>query len=129
MEKMFDKPQIQRGNPITLEQAVMELLPVTGSVEVQRDTPGREHPTHTHPTHETLLIVNGSITFTIGEESLVKRPLFKVFGLFTLAVVALTMGTFGWWLLYPLALMLFGGWMMRMRLRRNAQSDTVGIAK
>jgi mannose-6-phosphate isomerase-like protein (cupin superfamily) len=69
METVFNKPQVLRGEPVTLEQAVMELLPITGSVEVQRDTPGRQHPTHTHPTHETLLIVNGSITFTIGEES------------------------------------------------------------
>ncbi|SEM94502.1 cupin domain-containing protein [Lihuaxuella thermophila] len=69
MNTIFDRPRVLRGEEVTLEQAVMELLPVTGSVEVQRDTPGREHPTHTHPTHETLLIVSGSITFTIGEES------------------------------------------------------------
>ena len=53
---------------------------------------------------------------------LAKRPLFKIFGLFTLAVVVLTMGTFGWWLLYPFALMMFGGWMMRIRLRHKLQS-------
>lgn len=57
------------GEPIGLEEAVFKLLPKTGSVEVQRDTPGREHKTHTHPTDETLLIVGGDITFFVdGEE-------------------------------------------------------------
>ncbi|MED4287108.1 YqcI/YcgG family protein [Priestia megaterium] len=51
------------GKNISLEQAVFELLPETGSVEVQRDTPLREHKTHTHPTNETLLIIEGEITF------------------------------------------------------------------
>ncbi|HYO54047.1 cupin domain-containing protein [Archangium sp.] len=41
----------------------MQLLPKTGSVEVQRDTPRREHSTHTHPTDEILLVVGGKITF------------------------------------------------------------------
>ena len=62
-------PEIVRGSRVTLEEAVMELLPVTGSVEVQRDTPNREHKTHTHPVDETLLIVDGTITFTIGDQS------------------------------------------------------------
>lgn len=61
-------PEIVRGEGVGLEPAVMELLPTTGSVEVQRDTPGREHPTHTHPTDETLLIVDGSITFRYGDK-------------------------------------------------------------
>jgi uncharacterized protein len=46
-----------------MKQAVLELLPETGSVEVQRDTPARTHALHTHPTPETLLVVDGSITF------------------------------------------------------------------
>lgn len=46
-----------------LEEVVVELLPETGSVEVQRDTPGRAHPAHTHPTDETLHILAGTITF------------------------------------------------------------------
>jgi amino acid efflux transporter len=60
---------------------------------------------------------------------LAKRALFKAFGLFTLAVVVLTMGTFGWWLLYPLALMMFGGWMMRIRLRHKLQSYSLDHAE
>lgn len=57
------EPGIVRGAPVSLADAVLELLPETGSVEVQRDTPGREHRTHTHPTDETLLIVDGAIKF------------------------------------------------------------------
>jgi quercetin dioxygenase-like cupin family protein len=51
-----------------LGKVVAELLPETGSVEVQRDTPGREHALHTHPTDETLHIVAGSITFEVAGE-------------------------------------------------------------
>lgn len=57
------------GTARTMEEAVLELLPPTGSVEVQRDTPFREHPIHTHPTDETLLILDGSISFTVGEDT------------------------------------------------------------
>ncbi|HEX6289366.1 MAG TPA: cupin domain-containing protein [Herpetosiphonaceae bacterium] len=69
MQPTFAQAQIVRGSSLSLEEAVMELLPPTGSVEVQRDTPGREHPTHTHPTDETLLIIKGQITFTVGDRS------------------------------------------------------------
>lgn len=65
-----DDPRIVRGDTVTLTTAVMELLPETGSVEVQRDTPTREHSTHTHPTDETLLIVDGSITFRVGSQEI-----------------------------------------------------------
>ena len=61
---------LQRGTPIALEEAVMKLLPETGSVEVQRDTPYREHKTHTHPTNETLLIISGDIAFTVGSKTI-----------------------------------------------------------
>lgn len=55
--------KVIHGAPVSLSEAIMELLPETGSVEVQRDTPFREHKPHTHPTDETLLIVSGEITF------------------------------------------------------------------
>ena len=48
----------------------MKLLPKTGSVEVQRDTPHREHKTHTHSTNETLLIISGEITFAVSGENI-----------------------------------------------------------
>ena len=56
-------PEIRPGRALPLADAVHTLLPPTGSVEVQRDTPGREHAEHQHPTPETLLIVDGAITF------------------------------------------------------------------
>lgn len=59
----IDAPTVLRGDARPLAETVMALLPVTGSVEVQRDTPGRVHATHTHPTPETLVIVEGAITF------------------------------------------------------------------
>jgi len=62
--------KLETGNKITLEDAVYELLPKTGSVEVQRDTPNREHPWHLHPSNETLLIVNGKITFSYKKETI-----------------------------------------------------------
>jgi FPC/CPF motif-containing protein YcgG len=61
----IDRPEVLRDGEIGLAEAVLEMLPVTGSVEVQRDTPGREHPTHTHRRDEILLIVDGSIRFTL----------------------------------------------------------------
>jgi len=56
-------PEIRTGQALGLTEAVHALLPTTGSVEVQRDTPGREHAEHEHPTPETLLVVDGGITF------------------------------------------------------------------
>ncbi len=66
---MIRPARVVRGRPRSLEEGVFELLPPTGSVEVQRDTPFREHLTHTHPTDETLLILSGSISFTVGEDT------------------------------------------------------------
>ncbi|CAC9533084.1 hypothetical protein [uncultured Gammaproteobacteria bacterium] len=53
-----------------MEQAVMILLPETGSVEVQRDASCREHKAHTHSTNETLLIISGEIIFTVDGENI-----------------------------------------------------------
>jgi quercetin dioxygenase-like cupin family protein len=61
-------PQIVRGESITLEQAVQELLPEVGSVRVRRDSAGFEFPTHEHETDETLLIVEGEISFQAGDD-------------------------------------------------------------
>lgn len=63
------QPQIIKGPPIGLEAAIYSLLPETGSVEVQRDTPLRAHTTHAHQTDEVLLVVGGAIEFTFGEVS------------------------------------------------------------
>lgn len=61
------EPTIERGPAVSLEVAVKTLLPTTGSVEVQFDSPGREHETHWHATPETLLVVEGGILFAWGE--------------------------------------------------------------
>jgi uncharacterized protein len=50
------------------------MLPETGSVEVQRDTPRREHLPHVHPTPETLLIVEGSISFRWANQTAHCQP-------------------------------------------------------
>lgn len=63
MRQWVKSPRVVSGAPVTLEKAVLELLPQEGSVEVQRDPPGFTHAPHTHSTDETLLIVSGSITF------------------------------------------------------------------
>lgn len=69
-------PRIVRGAPMPLEQSVKHLLPPikTNSVEVQFDLPNREHTTHQHPTDETLLIVEGEITFRWAEGEGTCRP-------------------------------------------------------
>lgn len=71
---MTDSPRIVNRPAPTLESAIMELLPTTGSVEVQRDSPGREHAPHTHPTAETLAIVDGSITFRWNDQESTAGP-------------------------------------------------------
>ena len=65
--KTWDEARHVPGESVTLTSAVMSMLPETGAVEVQRDTPGREHPPHTHESDETLLIVEGEIAFTAGD--------------------------------------------------------------
>lgn len=61
------QPRVVKGTPISLEAAIYSLLPETGSVEVQRDTPHRVHDMHLHPTDEILLIVSGAIEFAFGD--------------------------------------------------------------
>jgi FPC/CPF motif-containing protein YcgG len=56
-------PEVMSTNIKSLEEAITELLPPTGSVEVQYDTPFRVHEQHHHPVDETLHIIQGEITF------------------------------------------------------------------
>ncbi len=56
-------PEIISTNIKNLKEIVIELLPPTGSVEVQYDTPFRVHEQHHHPVNETLHIIHGEITF------------------------------------------------------------------
>lgn len=59
-------PEVVSTNLKNLEEVVTELLPPTGSVEVQYDTPFRVHEQHHHAVDETLHIIHGEITFEYG---------------------------------------------------------------
>jgi mannose-6-phosphate isomerase-like protein (cupin superfamily) len=69
MEVVFET-----GEPRPLEAAVYELLPTTGSIEVQRDTPHRRHDWHSHPTDETLLVIDGDMIFETNSGARYCRP-------------------------------------------------------
>lgn len=74
MRQREKSPRVVSGPSVTLEKAVLELLPEAGSVEVQRDPPGFAHAPHTHPMDETLLIVSGSIAFDCDGRQLACAP-------------------------------------------------------
>ena len=62
-----------RTNQHLIPEALIEffdpLLPEQGSLEVQRDQPYKHHDWHCHHTDETLIILNGSLTFyCLGQE-------------------------------------------------------------
>lgn len=63
--KDINKVQVLNAKTTNLEKTILDMLPPTGSVEVQLDTPKRIHPAHAHATDETLHIVSGDITFEI----------------------------------------------------------------
>jgi quercetin dioxygenase-like cupin family protein len=69
-------PRIVRGEPLAMEPAVRHLLPPnkTNSIEVQYDLPNREHTAHQHPTDETLLVLEGEITFRWDNQAETCRP-------------------------------------------------------
>ncbi|MES2936051.1 MAG: YqcI/YcgG family protein [Pseudomonadota bacterium] len=70
----FEQPTVQKTQTRDLPTVIGQLLPPTGSVEVQVDTPCRVHMAHMHPTDETLHIVEGEITFQVGAAELVCGP-------------------------------------------------------
>jgi quercetin dioxygenase-like cupin family protein len=47
----------------SIDAAILELLPIQGSVELQRDAAGKVHPFHTHPVDEILVIIKGALKF------------------------------------------------------------------
>ncbi|MBM7703766.1 cupin domain-containing protein [Metabacillus iocasae] len=64
------KASIKKGVGGNLEEVINGLLPMkTGYVEVQWDTPHQDHPTHTHPTDEILHILEGSVYFSVEDET------------------------------------------------------------
>jgi quercetin dioxygenase-like cupin family protein len=48
---------------LSIDPAIIDLLPVQGSVELQRDAAGKVHHFHTHPVDEILLIISGNLIF------------------------------------------------------------------
>ncbi len=50
-------------DPADIGALVLKALPDQGSVEVQRDVPGKEHVWHTHPSDETIMVLDGSLRF------------------------------------------------------------------
>ncbi|MEB0139134.1 MULTISPECIES: YqcI/YcgG family protein [unclassified Undibacterium] len=64
----------QQTGHYAIETVIRELLPPTGSVEVQFDTPNREHAWHSHATDETLHVIEGSMQFATIEQVFVCQP-------------------------------------------------------
>jgi quercetin dioxygenase-like cupin family protein len=48
---------------ISVDPAILDLLPEQGSVELQRDAAGKIHHFHTHPVDEILMIISGRLNF------------------------------------------------------------------
>jgi quercetin dioxygenase-like cupin family protein len=48
---------------LSIDPAILDLLPAQGSVELQRDAAGKVHHFHTHPVDEILLVISGSLVF------------------------------------------------------------------
>ncbi|MGP4845009.1 cupin domain-containing protein [Marinobacter sp. 1Y8] len=50
------------------------LLPEQGCIELQQDRPNHTHDWHEHTIHETLIILQGHITFGIAEDEITCGP-------------------------------------------------------
>lgn len=50
---------------IPLTAFVRDILPEQGCVELQRDKPGKVHDWHRHPNEEVLIILEGTMTFSL----------------------------------------------------------------
>ncbi len=50
-------------DPTDIAALIYRSLPVQGSIEVQRDVPGKEHVWHTHGTDETIVVLGGALRF------------------------------------------------------------------
>jgi quercetin dioxygenase-like cupin family protein len=47
-----------------IDPAIIALLPTQGSIELQRDAPGKVHAFHTHPVDEILVVISGRLNFS-----------------------------------------------------------------
>jgi len=60
-EVTFSEVPMDLSTDLDIVASVM--LPLQGSIEVQRDKAGKEHKWHSHTTDETLVIIDGSVRF------------------------------------------------------------------
>lgn len=66
--------EVSAFDPAALDGLVARSLPQQGCVEIQRDAPGKHHAWHQHARDETLLILEGSLTFLHGDTQTDCRP-------------------------------------------------------
>lgn len=59
---------------LSIDPAILALLPEQGSVELQRDAAGKVHHFHTHPVDEILVIIKGTLKFEWEGGERVCRP-------------------------------------------------------
>ncbi|MGG7518158.1 cupin domain-containing protein [Allorhizobium undicola] len=53
---------------------IIGILPDQGCIEVQRDGPGKLHDWHRHPNEETLIVLEGEITFSLESGDNLCKP-------------------------------------------------------
>lgn len=58
----------------SLVEDIVKILPEQGCIEIQRDGPNKVHEWHQHPNEETLIILKGEITFSLGSGEYVCGP-------------------------------------------------------
>ncbi len=59
---------------LSIDPAIVALLPEQGSVELQRDAAGKVHHFHTHPVDEILMIIKGALKFEWDGGERICRP-------------------------------------------------------
>ena len=58
----------------SLPPELLLMLPDQGSIELQRDQPGKIHDFHRHSVDEVLYIIKGALTFTWDEGACLCEP-------------------------------------------------------
>ena len=58
----------------SMSRALKACLPRQGSIEVQRDEPGKIHPLHDHPTDETIVVLEGQLCFLHADQEILCMP-------------------------------------------------------
>ena len=62
------------GQAGPLPADLLAFLPAQGSIELQRDVPGKVHDFHRHTVDEVLFVIAGSLVFNWEGESQLCRP-------------------------------------------------------